>query len=111
MAAKKKTPAPSGLIEITTSTEPVATEPLFSIDGVVYSMPVEVPGNVALGYLEQMRQGGEAVAIAWALEQVLGEKAYQALVNCKSLQPHQLSAIMTIVTERIMGALEAVRGE
>ncbi len=111
MAAKKKALAAPGLVEIVTSTEPVATEPLFSIDGTVYSMPVEVPGNVALGYLEQMRQGGEAVAIAWAMEQVLGEAPYQALVNCKALKPHQLSAIITIVTEKIMGALEAVQGE
>lgn len=103
----------SALIEITTrpADQPVATEPLFSIDGVTYSIPQEISGNIALGVLHRARELGEGLALSWMLEEVLGTEAYTALLNCHDVTPAQMKAIMTVVRTKVMGVMEATQGE
>jgi hypothetical protein len=97
------------MIEITTATEPTEEIPgieVFSIDGVVYSMPAEVPGNMSLRVMESVRQQGWEATMAWALEEVLGTGAYRALLECTAITAAQLGQILTAVQEHIMGQME-----
>lgn len=100
------------LIEITT-TNPVFAErePLFSIDGVEYTIPKEISGSVALAFLEEARNHGEALAVGWLLKEVLGEESHAALVACKTVTGPQMAAVVTVVRERTMAAMEAMQGE
>lgn len=100
------------LIEITTDAPEFAeTEPLFSIDGVTYSIPKIISGSTALAFLKAAREDGEGLATAWLMEEVLGKEAFDALAACKTVTQAQMGAVMTVVKERTMAALEAVRGE
>lgn len=96
------------MIEINTN-EPVETVPgipVFSIDGKEYCMPGVIPGNTALRVLELIRVSGEVHAMAWAVPEVLGEKAWNALLNCPTIRQEQVNAIMEVVGEHVMGAVE-----
>jgi hypothetical protein len=95
------------MIEIVTTT-PVNEdrEALFSIDGTTYTIPVEVPGNLALQAIERTRYESETAVTAWIMEQVLGRDAYRALLDCPHVKPSQLKAITMICREKVMGDLE-----
>ena len=100
------------LIEIVTDpfdTPPDAI-PLFSIDGVTYSMPGEVSAATSLKALDLARRSGMESAVSWILEEVLGLEAYTALLNCKALKASQLAAIMEVVEKHTLGAMEASTG-
>lgn len=84
---------------------------LFSIDGTMYQMPVEVGANIALGYMKMVRTHGQDAAMGWALEKVLGSEAYDALANCDDITPEDLETIMAVVHENVMGAVEAGKGK
>lgn len=102
----------SALIEITTDApEFLEREPLFSIDGVTYTIPKVISGSTALTMLKVAREEGEGLALAWVMEEVLGTEAFNALSACKTVTQAQIGAIMTVVRERAMAAMEAVQGE
>jgi hypothetical protein len=82
-------------------------EHIFSIDGVQYFMPVSVPPAIALRVLEVIELQGEDAAASYVLHEVLGEEAHTALKNCQAIKSAQLKAIVEVVTERAMGALES----
>jgi len=94
------------LIEIDSNDVNTEVKELFSIDGRIYTMPVEVSASVALQYLHVARAEGETASISWVMEEVLGTEAYDALRKCRALKPHQLQAVIKVVTETVMGALE-----
>jgi hypothetical protein len=93
-------------IDTTAPVDDVPPIPVFSIDGKQYTMPGVIPGSIALQVLERIRTDGEAQATAWAVPEVLGEEAWYALLNCPNIQQHQVQAIMEVVGEHVMGALE-----
>lgn len=84
---------------------------LFSIDDVTYQMPVRVGAGIALGYMKLVRTHGQEAAMGWALERVLGTEAYDALTNCPDLEPEDLEAVMKVVHDNMMGAVEAGKGK
>jgi hypothetical protein len=83
---------------------------LFSIDDVTYQMPKRVGANIALGYMKLVRTHGQEAAIGWALEKVLGEDAYTALMNCDEVTAEDLETIMKVVHDNVMGAVENPKG-
>jgi hypothetical protein len=94
------------------ATEPVTnaeTIHIFTLGGVDYHMPAVIPGNLALQVLDRIAKQGEAAAIAWALEEVLGA-GYHALLNHKGLQAADLKAILDGFQTHLMGALEELTG-
>lgn len=103
----------SAIIAITTPAAgtPVAMVDLFSIDGTMYQMPEEISGATPLELLHRIRHEGEASALSWMLQEVLGDAAYTALMACKTIRPSELGAIMAVVQERVMGAMEQIQGE
>lgn len=95
------------MLELKTSEAPaVETEPVFSIDGRVFEMPKRVTTNTALKYMRMVRKDGQESAIAWAVERVLGEEAYVALMEHDALTQDQLAQVMGIVRDKLMGAVE-----
>jgi hypothetical protein len=96
------------MLELVTSTsdEPVATTPLFSIDGREYSIPTVVPPSVGLRYLKMLRTQGELIANGWVLEEMLGTEAYEALSEFKGLTNAHLMQLTEVVGKHVLGSLE-----
>jgi hypothetical protein len=81
-------------------------EPLFSIDGTEYTIPVEVPPAVTLQAIERVRTEGEAAATAWIMNELLGADGWKALRECVQVNKAQLSAIMEVCRAKAYGAME-----
>lgn len=95
------------MIEISTANKiSEETEPLFSIDGTVYTIRREFPASVSLKMLAILRDKGEAAAVAWAMDTALGRTAVKALEECESLTNSDLKAIVEIVRIKVQGELE-----
>jgi hypothetical protein len=88
-------------------------EPLFSIDGIEYTIPVEdeVPPALGLEGLELARTYGQAYAEAWLAEMMLGPAGWRALRQCPDIRPSQMQAILRIMRTRAMGYLESDEGK
>jgi hypothetical protein len=99
------------MIELKTRTAEREMVDLFSIDGTVYQMPVKVGASIALGYMKLIRTHGQEAAMGWAMERVLGEDAYNALIDCPELDTDDLEAVMSVVHDNVMGAVEAGKGK
>lgn len=105
---QKQPPGPDGepLLELRTKgakKAPVAMEPAFSLEGRVFSVPVEVKAQVAIRYMHYCRTEGENYGLSWLLEKVLGKDAYQALLEYEDLEDDQLIAISRIVQSKVLG--------
>lgn len=94
------------MLELTSEAPVIEMEDVFSIDGRVFQMPARVTTNTALIYMRMVRKQGEEAAISWAVERVLGEDAYVALMNCESLTKDQLGQVMEIVKTKLLGAVD-----
>lgn len=95
------------MIKIESTTTPSNDrEPLFSIDGREYTIPKEVPGNLALQAIERMRVEHELAVVAWIMEQLLGKEGYRALLDCKAVTRKQLAQITEICRLKVMGDVE-----
>ena len=99
------------MIELKSKTVEREMVDLFSVDGTVYQMPVKVGAGMALGYMKMTRTHGQDAAMGWALVNVLGTDAYDALTNCADLEVEDLEAIMKVVHDNVMGAVEAGKGK
>jgi hypothetical protein len=89
----------------------VKMEDVFSIDGVTYQIASVITVNVALQYMRMLRTQGQEVALGWAIERVLGDDAYTALMNFDGLTPEQLAEVMDVVRIKLMGAVEGPKGK
>lgn len=97
------------MLEFTTKPAPGTEEtrvPLFSVDGVEYSMPAEIHAGFALQVLERVVNVGEVAAIPWILRKLVGDKGVDALFAAKNFQTTDLDTLGKIVQEHVMGALE-----
>lgn len=81
---------------------PAPMEPAFTIDGRVFSVPVEVKAQVAIRYMDHCRKRGENFGLSWLLEEVLGQDAYEALLEC-DLEDDELIAVAKIAQSKVMG--------
>jgi hypothetical protein len=95
------------MLEFSSTTEaaPVRREELFSLDGVVYTIPVKFDTTDSLGYVEALRKYGTDVAVSWALELALGPDGYQTLLSVPhgTISDDQFAVLVNIVTNRILG--------
>lgn len=91
----------------TEDVEPEEREPLFYIGDREYTIPKVMRTNDALECLHQFRTQGEALAVDFLLERLLGEEAYTALRSYRRLRSADLARIIEIAQERMMGAAEA----
>lgn len=80
----------------------VPMEPAFTVDGRVFSVPAEVPAQVAIRYMDHCRKKGENWGLSWLLEKVLGGPAYEAVLEL-DLEDEELIAIAKIVQSKVLG--------
>ena len=79
-------------------------EPLFSLRGTVYTVPVKAPVADTLLYSEVFVEHGIDAAILWAMKRTLGEAGYRALVQHRSLTEQQLADIIAVVRSKFDGS-------
>lgn len=82
---------------------------LFTIDNEEYTIPKLPRGNLALQYLDKVKNEGSDWADAWLLEEMLGSDAYEALMNFEYLTPEQLDAVLDLCQKQVVGKLEPNR--
>jgi hypothetical protein len=95
------------VVRLTTGTDTAQVRiPLFSIDGVEYSIPARPRLNVALQFMHMTRTQGDGAAMDVLLEKLLGTDGYRALREYDDLTPEQFAKITAIASEVTLGALE-----
>lgn len=94
----------------TTDVQDVETEVLFVIDDVEYAVAKEVPATIGLRALEIAADEGDAASMSWLMREVLGSKAYDALLACDAVTSKQLGQIMQVVRDKAMGDMEDALG-
>lgn len=94
----------------TKDVKPVEREPLFYIDEEEFTVPIEVPANVTMAFIRDIRDHGEIVAVAKAFDLLLGEDGLNRLANCPALESDQLKEIMGVVGDKMMSAQKVVLG-
>ena len=85
----------------------IPREPIFSIDGVEYTIPKEVGAEVVAQAMDRLRTEPDAAISAWCAERLIGKEGWQALLNVEGLDKATFRGIMRICRERIFGGLEA----
>jgi hypothetical protein len=83
---------------------------LFTLNGVDYLIDAEPDASLVLQYLLIVSSRGQEAASAILLQGVLGEEAYQALMNYKGLTMGMLSAVMKAVQTHVLGSAETAGG-
>lgn len=81
-------------------------EPLFSIDGVEYTMPREVSASLTLEAMERFETLGEIRATRWLMVELLGQEGYDALRRCKEVTVRQFLQIQEVLRDRALGTQE-----
>jgi len=105
-------PQANGVLRLTsTSDEEEAREPLFYIDDVEYTIPVEPPASIALEALHIVAEGGgspvaQMMAEDYVMTEMLGEEGYAALRGCKTLKSADLRRVIEVCSERANAAME-----
>lgn len=79
---------------------------LFAVDGVSYTIPTQIPTNMFLRYLWELRRRGVDVAIMGLLENMAGIDAVQALMNHAELDDTTLTEIMRGLTNMVDGRID-----
>lgn len=94
------------LVSSSTPDERPVMVDLFSIDGVVYSVPASVRANQGLKFLWLAKTKDEQTAAIMMLEELIGEAGFHALMNYKDLKPENLEQILNAVVKILLGAIE-----
>jgi hypothetical protein len=84
-------------------------EPLFYIDDVEYTIPVEPPAGIGLEAMHMIAQGGPAAGAAvedYIMGEMLGEDGWAALRECRTLKMADYRRLVQVCTEKVMGAEE-----
>lgn len=90
--------------------EPVERVVLFSLDDQDYMIPKKFPVNLGLKVIRTMRRQGQEIAMAELLEAVIGEDAYEALVNYPDITNDDIARLMEIVQSLALGSLDGPKG-
>lgn len=90
--------------------EPVERVVLFSLDDKDYTIPRKFPVSLGLKVIRTMRKRGQEIAMAELLEEVIGEDAYEALVNYPDLEDSDIERLMEIVQSLALGSLDSPKG-
>jgi hypothetical protein len=77
-------------------------EPLFSVDGVEYTIPTVVPVSWTIRATNLAMNQGEAVALMYAMLKMLGEDGLEALQNCETLSNADLEQVTRIIADKVL---------
>lgn len=87
-----------------TPIEQVPPKHLFTLNGVDYYVPGVFGANFSLKILKMVRTEGLEVATGYALEEALGEEAYNALMDYDGLTQEMLQQVTSIVMKMVLSA-------
>lgn len=97
-------------VRINTNEDPFAgigRTPMFYVDELAFTVPIDVPASFALFALEHMSKTGDAMATRWLMKEVLGEEGYQALLdNSHRITRTELRQIQAAIRELVFGEEE-----
>jgi hypothetical protein len=98
------------MLELTSTPTDAEVEriPVFSIDGVMYTIPKEIPAATVLDLLEKVDNVASISAQLDILRELLGDEAYHALRECKTLTVRQLKQLIDDIGVLVMGSMEDV---
>lgn len=85
--------------------------PFFYIGEDEYTIPEEVPANVVMAYMLDVKEGGVEYAVSRALTDLIGEDAMAALADSTEVKPEQMGQILNIASELLMGAMQKAMGK
>lgn len=77
-------------------------EPLFSVGGVEYTIPKQVPAAWSMQAFDIAITQGEKAALAWSVAMMLGDDGYAALKNCATLTREDLAVVFKAIVDRVM---------
>ncbi len=80
-------------------------EHFMTVDGEEYTLPVKVSPSLSLKVAKVIRTLGDSAGSAYAMEQLLGSKQYDSLVE-KDLSVEQWQQIIELIVKRALGPLE-----
>lgn len=83
---------------------------LFELDGKEFHVPAKPRAAVALRYLRAVKQGGQQLASAQLLTDLLGAYGFDALCDYEDLTPKQFKAILEAAQRLSIGAMEDAFG-
>ena len=83
---------------------------VFELDGDVFQMPKKVSAGIGLKYLKIQAERGPDAAIYYMMLELLGEEAYEALMEHPSLDKETLDQILETVESHGLGASQGKSG-
>jgi hypothetical protein len=85
--------------------------PIFTINGVDYSIPRRPQMGLGLKFSRDRRSYGSDVAVVNLLTSMIGEEGFEALINYDGMTVEDLETITEICSRAAMGKLEAQRAK
>lgn len=90
----------------TSALSPSGREPLFEIDGVEFTVPKTVGGEVGLRATRIAAERGELAATLFCVDETIGREAYDALCAVEGLPKSILSGILSVCRDKVFGGME-----
>jgi hypothetical protein len=78
-------------------------EPLFSIDGVEYTIPKAVPTNVGLKAMDHLARVSEPEGVRYIMILMLEKEGWDALQGADGLEEADLRTIQEIIRKKVFG--------
>jgi hypothetical protein len=97
------------VLKLSTSepTEEAKQEDFFSIDDVMYTIPVDVPAVEGVRYLNDVKEQGVEVAVARLMHRMVGERGMKALGRATNMSPDDFRFLITTVQSKVNRMIEA----
>lgn len=80
--------------------------PIFYIDDDEYTIPKFISKSYAMNVMDRAREVGMEIAVTEAMEELLGEEGYQALLKCPSISDEDWEKFQTIFRDLVFGPPE-----
>lgn len=77
-------------------------EPLFTIGGVTYTIPKQVPPSWSVKAFTIAATQGESAAISYAAEKLLTAEAWDALRECETVTPAAWQTVFKALMDRVL---------
>ncbi|MEV6908020.1 hypothetical protein [Amycolatopsis sp. NPDC051071] len=77
-------------------------EPLFTVGGVTYTIPKCVPPSWSMKAYRIAIEQGDSAALAFAVDKLLTEEAWEALRECETVTPTAWEKVLNILVDRIL---------
>jgi len=75
-----------------------------------YFIPKTVRPNLAIKYLNNLRNEGGEYAMAVAMADLLGDETMNVMAESEDIGEDEMEQIMVIVTNKMLGAMEKMQG-